>query len=235
MICPEMKIREIPANTSNFSRFTSLNKFPKKILNDQFEFAWKMRELAPSQHFSAFLEVWELLARTAEITTGFQKSSDWYGVIRVDITWAKKFSGVMENPKSLMRMYIKRFAEAWPIFDVTELEQRGLLKVEGASREAVISTYRSKGNESHSPECWLRHLDEASTPLPDWEHALSAWNQIRLNFFKDPHWLNTENSERIVSNAFLSLIYFFKESKLYFENPSLKPDIFDRTQVLSSL
>ena len=54
MTCPEMKIVEIPANAREFSRFTLLEKFPKKILNDQFEYAWKTRELAPGQHFSAF-------------------------------------------------------------------------------------------------------------------------------------------------------------------------------------
>jgi hypothetical protein len=235
MTCPEMKIVEIPAIASDFSRFTLLEKFPKKVLNDQFEYAWKMRELTPGQHFSAFLTTWDLLASTAEITTGNQNITDWYGVIRADKSWAERFNHVMENPKSLMRMYTKRFAESWPIFDPAELEHKGLLKVEFPSREEVISSYRSKDIRNFSPECWLRHMDEGSTPLPDWEHTLSAWYQIRINFFKDPHWQNTENSERIVSNTFLSLIYFFKESKLYFENPSLKPDIFDRTQVLSSL
>ena len=235
MTCPEIKIAKIPANACDFSRFTELDKFPKKILNDQFEYAWKLRELTPGQHYSAFLQAWDLLASTAEITTGLQNISDWYGVIRADKTWADKFNIVMENPKSLMRMYTKRFAESWPIFDAAELEQKGVLQSEYASREEAISTYRSKVVESYAPECWLRHLAEGTLPLPDWEHSLSAWFQIRWNFFKDPHWQNSENSERIVSNAFMSLIYFFKESKLYFENPSLQPDIFDRTQVLSSL
>jgi hypothetical protein len=235
MTCPEMKYGEIPANACDFSRFIALEKFPKKILNDQFEYAWKMRELTPGQHFSAFLTTWDLLASTAEITTGLQNISGWYRVIRADKTWADKYNHVMENPKSLTRMYTKRFAESWPIFDAAELEQKGLLQSEYASREEVISTCRSKVVENYSPECWLRHQDEGTMPLPDWEHTLSAWFQIRWNFFEDPHWQNSENSERIVSNAFLSLIYFFKESKLYFENPSLKPDIFDRTQVLSSL
>ena len=30
MTCPEMKIGENPANSSDFSRFTLLEKFPKK-------------------------------------------------------------------------------------------------------------------------------------------------------------------------------------------------------------
>ena len=162
MTCPEMKIVENPANSSDFSCFTLLEKFPKKILNDQFEYAWKMRELPPGQHYSAFLQAWDLLASTAEITTGIQNISDWYGVIRADKTWADKFNHVMENPKSLMRMYTKRFAESWPIFDAAELEQKGLLQADYASREEVISTYRSKVIESFSPECWLRHVDEGT-------------------------------------------------------------------------
>ena len=235
MSCPEMRLGKILTTTMDFSRFDRLEKYPKKMLNDQFEFTWKQRELTSDQHFSAFLKSWELLASTAEITTGFLSDGEWYKAIRANKTWADKFNIVMENPKSLMRMYTKRFAESWPIFDASELEQKGILQHSTASREEVISGFRVKDVQHYLPECWLRHLGEGTTPLPDWEHTLAAWFAVRRNFFKDPHWHNSENNPRIVSNAFLSLIYFFKEGKLYFENPSLKPDIFDRTQVLSSL
>ncbi len=235
MACLEIKNPGHPDASVDFSRFTSLGKQPKKILNDQFEYAWKLRELPPEQHFSSFLLAWNLLASTAEITTGENNTDAWYVLIRSDPAWAGKFNTVMENPKSLLRMYANRFAGLWPIFDTEDLIANGLLIPDPSTRAETIAYYYQHDAKKYLPECWMRHLKEAKTPLPDWEHTLSAWFEVRWNLFKDPQWVNTENNTRIVSNAFLSLIYFFKESKLYFEHPSLKPDIFDRTQVLSSL
>lgn len=235
MTCPEIKLSSNKPTAVDFTRFDKLTKLPKKMLNDLFESTWKQRELAPEQHHRSFLEAWSLLSYTAEITTGLRNDEEWYPVIRANATWAFRFNNVMENPKSLMRMYTKRFADSWPIFDVAELTGKGILQHQTTSREETIAGYRNNHAENYLPECWCLHLDEASRPLPDWEHTLSAWFAVRRNLFKDPEWQNTENDPRIISNAFLSLIYFFKESKLYFENPSLKPDIFDRTQVLSSL
>ncbi len=235
MTCPEMKNNNNPTGCVNFSLFSNLEKRPKKILNDQFEYAWKLRELPPDQHFSAFLLAWNLLAITAEITAGTSNTDDWYGLIRIDSTWSGKFNTVMENPKSLLRMYSNRFAGLWPIFDLDELVNKNLLISDPSTRAETINYYHLHNANNYLPECWMRHHNEESKPLPDWEHTLSAWFAVRWNLFRDPQWVNTENNTRIVSNAFLSLIYFFKESKLYFESPSLKPDIFDRTQVLSSL
>jgi hypothetical protein len=235
MACPEMNLPKNTIQNVDLTRFEKLPKQPKKLLNDLFESAWKERELPPEQHHKPFLEAWSLLSYTAEITSGLRSDEEWFPVIRMDATWADRFSRVMDNPKSLMRMYTKRFAESWPIFDVAELMEKGVLHPQKTSREEAIAIYRSNDAGNFLPECWCRHMDEGSCPLPDWEHTLSAWFVVRRNLFKDPLWQNLENDPRIVSNAFLSLIYFFKESKLYFENPSLKPDIFDRTQVLSSL
>jgi len=132
-------------------------------------------------------------------------------------------------------MYTRRFAESWPIYDTGHLVETGQLQNQTGLRSQTIDTYRKAGAATYLPECWLRHLDEGDNPLPDWQHTLSGWYAIRKNLFKGAKWQNSENDPRIITNAFLSLIYFFKESKLYFESPSLKPDIFDRTQVLSSL
>lgn len=235
MPCPEMKNDKNLTCCVNFPLFSNLEKRPKKILNDQFEFAWKLRELPPEGHFGAFLHAWNLLAITAEITTGNSNQEVWYGLIRSDSTWAGKFNIVMENPKSLLRMYSNRFAGIWPIFDVDELIKKKLLISDPSTRAETINYYHQNNVKNYLPECWMRHLNEESKLLPDWDHTLSAWFAVHWNLFRDPQWVNTENNTRIVSNAFLSLIYFFKESKLYFESPSLKPDIFDRTQVLSSL
>ncbi|MBA4420048.1 MAG: hypothetical protein C0391_02765 [Anaerolinea sp.] len=234
MPCPETIFRQTQI-TSDFSHFLRLAKEPKRMLNDLFETAWKQRELTPEQHAPAFLLAWTVLAATAEITTGEVNPESWSPAICVDADWAARFNNVMDNPKSLMRMYVKRFAASWPIFTVADLKRVDAVLPETLTREAVITAYRSNLSIHSQPDCWLRHLDEGANIVPDWQHTLSAWVAVRRNLFVDSGWYNTENTARIVANAFLSLIYFLKESKLYFENPSLKPDIFDRTQVLTSL
>jgi hypothetical protein len=235
MTCLEMNLTQLTPGSVDFSRFEKLPKHPKTMLNDLFESAWKERELPPEQHSKPFLNAWSLLSYTAEVTTGLGSDKEWFPIIRADTAWSDRFNNVMDNPKSLMRMYTKRFAELWPIFDVSVLMGKGILQHQSATRDEAIVLYRSKDAGKYLPECWCRHMDEGSRPLPDWEHTLGSWFAVRRNLFKDPLWQNSENDPRIVSNAFLSLIYFFKEGRLYFENPSLKPDIFDRTQVLSSL
>ncbi len=186
MTCPEMNLRKLTPGSVDFSRFEKLQKQPKTMLNDLFESAWKERELPPEQHHKPFLEAWSLLSYTAEITSGLRSDLEWFPVIRADVTWADRFNHVMENPKSLMRMYTKRFAESWPIFDVAELMEKGILHPQAATREEAIAVYRSKNAGNYLPECWCRHMDEGSRPLPDWEHTLSAWFAVRWNLFKDP-------------------------------------------------
>lgn len=234
MPCPELIFCQTQI-TSDFSHFVRLAKAPKRMLNDLFETAWKQRELTPDRHAPAFLLACTVLASTAEVTTRVVNPDEWSPAICMDADWAARFNNVMDNPKSLMRMYVKRFAASWPIFTVAELKSADSLLPETLTREDAITAYRSIASVHSHPDCWLRHLDDGSNILPDWQHTLSAWMAVRRNLFVDSNWHNTENTSRIVSNAFLSLIYFFKESKLFFETPSMKPDIFDRTQVLSSL
>jgi len=205
------------------------------MLNDWFESVWKIRESEPERHYYAFLHAWEILSIMAEILTGSHDSDRWYTTLLEDGYLKGIFNGVMENKKSLMRMYVKRFAQLFPIFEITELDKQGIEKPQSIVRAEVIKYYEDKGLHNYAPGCWKVHSSDSEF-LPDWEHTLSAWYMVRKNLLKSPHgWSHTELSVRIVSSAFLALIYFFKEGKLFFENPSLRPDIFERTQVLSSL
>lgn len=232
MTCKEL---ELPtSNQALLTRFTSLPGAPRRLLNNDFEAAWKEREQSPETHTSGFYHAWNILAVTAEITTGSMDVTLWLPAIMDDPAWQEKFSGVMQNPKSLMRMYTKRFAQTWPIYSVADVQQAGLLRESAASREDATASYQAPGVEQ-APACWIsRHRGDTAF-LPDWQHTLSAWYMVRRNLFNSPRWADSENDTRIVSNAFLSLIYFFKESRLYFETPSMKPDIFDRTQIFSDL
>lgn len=235
MSCPEMMKSSKNTAKVDISRFDKLPRQPKTILNDLFESVWPKRELPYEEHAEPFLEAWSLLGYTAEVTTGLRDDERWFPAIREDAGWADRFNHVMDNPKSLMRMYTKRFAESWPIFDVAGLLEKGIIQREPSTRKEIIHSYQNSQAGNFLPECWLRHLDQDDLPLPDWQHTLSAWFAVRWNLFKDPQWQNSENDPRIISNAFMSLIYFFKESKLYFENPSKKREIFERTQFLGSL
>ena len=111
MSCPEISLPKNTRSVADLARFEKLPKQPKAILNDLFEAAWKKRELPPEQHHKPFLESWSLLSYTAEITTGIGSDEEWFPIIRADSAWAGQFNTVMDNPKSLMRMYTKRFVE----------------------------------------------------------------------------------------------------------------------------
>ena len=121
MICSEMAIPEKKGVVVELSRFEMLPRTIKAVLNDLFEETWKQRELPPEQHLRPFMAAWNLLAYTAEITTGSRNDEEWHPAIRADSAWEQKFNHVMENPKSLMRMYTRRFAESWPIYDTGPL------------------------------------------------------------------------------------------------------------------
>jgi len=233
MVCMDLP-QPKTGTQADLARFARLEKKARLMLNDQFEYAWKQRELAPEKHAAAFLTAWEVLCATAEVTCGLTCPADWVPLIGQDPAWAASFNDLMDNPKSLTRMYAKRFALLWPIYDVPAALSAGILQIQPDRRENAQSAYAAAGIPG-TPACWHEHRAESPDLLPDWQHTLTAWQAVRRNLFQDPAWHNSENDYPIVSNAFLSLIYFFKESRLYFENPSLKPDIFDRTQVLSSL
>lgn len=235
MSCDELQTLPRPVPLSvNYNRFMGLAKDNKKVLNDWFELAWKMREAPPEEHYQAFLLTWELLGFVAEIITGSRDMDAWYPVLVNDTMVSGIFGGVVENKKSLLRMYTKRFALSWPIFPVHVVNQYSIGKEFSPIRSDRVVEYISQGMAGFAPPCWQNHWTDPEF-VPDWAHTLSAWYLVRKNLLDAEGYTHSETDVRIVSNAFLSLIYFFKEGKLFFENPSLKPDIFDRTQVLSSL
>lgn len=224
-----------PLLEANKDLLINLPKDQRIMLNDWFESTWKMRESEPEHHYYAFLHAWDILSIMAEILTGSGDSDSRFDTLLNDEYLKGIFNGVMENKKSLMRMYVKRFAQLFPIFDITTLENHRVENPQSPVRADVIKHYIDLGINDYAPGCWLAHRDDPEF-VPDWEHTLSAWYMVRINLLKSPQgWAHSELNVRIISAAFLSLIYFFKEGKLFFENPSLRPDIFERTQVLSSL
>jgi hypothetical protein len=235
MTCEQ--IDKLPRDTRitvDFERFTRLPTDQKTVLNDWFEHAWKMREADPKDHYRAWMLAWDLFGYVAEIITGSADIDAWYPILLHHPYLQDRFEGVMSNKKSLMRMYVKRFSLSWPIFDIREIEQIHSAKTFSPIRATRVQEYLTLGATSFSPPCWKDHLNDLEF-LPDWQHTLSVWHTVRMNLFRVDGWQHSESEVRIISNAFLSLIYFFKEGKIFFENPSLRPDTFDRTQVLSSL
>jgi hypothetical protein len=218
----------------DYTRFKQIPGNQRKVLNDWFEEAWKMRESAPEEHFRAFLLSWELLGYVAEIATGNSDPSTWYPILAHNPDITSIFQNVMENKKSLLRMYTRRFAQSWPIFQIGKVQEMETGQVYSPIRATRVQQYIAQGIKEYSPPCWVDHREDPEY-VPDWMHTLSVWYIVRNNLLVPGSLGHSETDVRIVSNAFLSLIYFFKEGKVFFENPSLKPDIFDRTQVLSSL
>ncbi len=235
MVCNTLD--NIPYDSSieiDYGRFVRLPKDQKLVLNDWFEQAWKLRESPPEHHFHAWMLSWDLLGYVAEIITGSSSPASWFPILLNEPKLGAIFNGVMENKKSLLRMYAKRFALSWPIFDSEEIIHLSGGRTFSAIRAEKAQEYIKLGARNFAPPCWQDHLQDAEF-IPDWKHTMSSWYAVRNNLFRPGGWQQSETDIRIVSNAFLSLIYFFKEGKIFFENPSLSPDIFDRTQVLSSL
>lgn len=235
MTCPEIDNMYQSAARADYSKFLHLDKKQKLMLNDWFEYTWKMRELPIEEHRRGMLQGWALLQFIGEMTSGYQSETDWVTALIVNSDLELIFNNVMDNKKSLMRMYNKRFAQIWPVFSAADLIRQGISGSTEQTRTEVIAEYQKHSNVIHSPACWPRHLTEEYPPLPDWQHTLSTWYIVTKNIIDPNGWHPTEMDLRIVTNSFMSLIYFFKEGKIFFENPSLSPDIFDRTQVFSSL
>jgi len=226
-----------PLKMNNYDRFLNLEPERKVLFNDWFEYVWKMRELPIQTHIRGFLMASDLLERIADIISSGETDDERFSALLTNPHLEGRFNHIMTEPKSLMRMYSKRFAQMWPIFDTVELgESKGILisQADVQTREDTITKYLDGEAKNYMPLCWSEHLELKDIPLPDWKHTLSAWYAVRRNILVQD-WNNSESDVRIFTNAFQSLLYFYKEGKIFFENPSLKPDIFDRTQVLSSL
>jgi hypothetical protein len=218
-----------------YERFLKLPKEPRLMLNDWFEITWKMRESPLEEHRRGMLMAWSLLGFIGQITTDTTSERDWVGAILINPEFEQIFNSVMSNPKSLMRMYGKRFAAVWPVFDSAELTRSGIIAGQAPVRADVIAGYIQENQTAFYPPCWPEHLAAKEALLPDWQHTLSAWYIVQKNLLDPNGWHATEMDLRIITNSFLSLVYFFKEGKVFFETPSMRPDIFDRTQIFSSL
>ena len=219
----------------DYSAWKTLEKKQRLMLNDWFENAWKMRELPIEEHRRGLLQAWDLLRMIGFITTGTNADEDWAPALLASMEFEQIYNLILAEKKSLMRMYARRYADIWPVFPSAVLRSKGIEPSKKPTRDEVINEYSAIDGISYAPACWMQHRQEVERPLPDWQHILPAWKTAVDNLLDPSGWHETESDLRIVSNAFMSLIYFFKEGKVFFENPSLRPDIFDRTQVLSSL
>lgn len=218
-----------------YDRFTNLEKHQKLMLNDWFENTWKMREFPVEQHRHGMLMAWTLLSFIGYITTGHRSDDDWVEAFLVSPDLEQIYNQVLEQKKSLLRMYAKRFAEVWPVFSSRCLMNKKIPASAAVTRVEIVQEYGQNPSLESVPSEWIANLGAKELPLPEWQDILPAWQMVVLNLLDPDGWHPTEVDLRIVTNAFMSLVYFFKEGKVFFENPSLRPDIFDRTQVLSSL
>lgn len=235
MICPEISSSLQTEVHSQYRAFTQLSQDQRLMLNDWFEYTWQIRELPVQEHRRGMLQAWALLGFIGRITTGQADESLWLSALLQDEEMAAVFQTVMQNPKSLLRMYAKRFAQVWPVFSSAELEKEGIPTVTADTRAETTTEYMQAVRIHPVPPCWNRHISQSDLPSPDWQHTLLGW-QVTAGNCLDPHGFHATEAElRIVTNAFMSLVYFFKEGKIFFETPSMRPDIFDRSQIFSSL
>jgi hypothetical protein len=207
------------------------NREKKAALDEHFESIWVMRELAAENHALPFLFLWQMLELVAEEICGEYQSPYWLDALKENDDLSGRHASVLANPKSLMRMYNLRFAQTWPVFDICKADPK--LFVQNPIREETISAYLASGMGDFQPACWIRHRAEGTIPQPDWQHSLSAWQMVRRNLAIRGERLS-ELDTRIVSNAFLSLLYFFKEGQVFQIQHNLTPNLFERTEIFAS-
>lgn len=235
MACQTYLPQKYSSHPCTYQNWLSLEKKQRLMLNDWFEAAWIMRELPIEEHRRGLLQAWTLLGMIGSITTGSQADEEWMPALLASTEFEQIYNQVLAEKKSLMRMYARRFADVWPVYPARSLRSSNVPPSRQVTRFDVIAEYNQQLSTGFFPACWMEHRQESTQPLPDWQHILPAWKTATDNLLDPDGWHETETDLRIITNAFMSLIYFFKEGKVFFENPSLRPDIFDRTQVLSSL
>jgi hypothetical protein len=235
MSCPEITRAYATQTVCDYNKFLQLPRDQATALNDWFEYTWKMRENPVEEHRRGMLQAWALLGFMGRVTTGSTAEEDWVAAFLVNSDLENIFNTVMENPKSLMRMYAKRFSLTWPIYSSTDLIKHDIRPSNLPVRADIVQAYGQHSGLLAQPACWLRHLDANETLLPDWQHTLAAWHTVAGNILDPNGWHPTEMDLRIITNSFMSMVYFYKEGKVFFETPSHSPDIFDRTQIFSSL
>lgn len=235
MSCSEIQ-QLVPLGAScDYAQFSNLPKSTRLMLNDWFEYTWKIREEPIEQHTRGMLQGWALLGFIGRVTTGSSDQSVWLPALLYNPELEGFFNGVIENPKSLLRMYAKRFMQVWPVFSAADLARQHVPASSAPVRADALAEYTQHSGLRFAPPCMARHQADGSLDLPDWQHTLLAWQRVYENCLDPNGYHPTEMDLRIVTNAFMSLVYFYKEGKLFFETPSMRPDIFDRSQIFSSL
>jgi hypothetical protein len=235
MTCSEIQQLVPPGVPCDYAKFTNLPKSTKTMLNDWFEYTWKIREAPIEEHPRGMLQAWALLGFVGQVTTGSADQNTWLPALLYNADLDAIFSGVMENPKSLLRMYVKRLMQVWPVYSSVELAEAGIQPSTAVTRVEVIEEYANHTVLHPVPGCLTLHAVDGSLPLPDWQHTLLTWKRVFDNCLDPRGFHPTEMELRIVTAAFMSFVYFYKEGKVFFETPSMRPDLFDRTQIFSSL
>jgi hypothetical protein len=226
MTCSELQFNGNSLRDVEMQKLDRLQSRSRDLLIHWFQTAWKLREKDPSEHTEAFLIGWNALIGWAECISGEEDLPRALEAVGASPEVNARYNQVFENKKSLFRMYAKRFAELWPVFDAVELDSKGLLKTDYISRSDLAEEYLAGGAQLYAPTCWKRHHDageEIPVTLP---HLLAALYQLRKGLFQGGEAPHSEVNEHLLSTGYLAMVYYLFENKIYLLEPKVSRDLF---------
>lgn len=213
MICHELLNHRYAGVSVNFDRYQMLPLEGRELISDWFVRSWEMRESQDKACFEAFFFAWIAVNGWAACVTECDEDRGYLDALMRNAQLCQDFTKFAAAQESPFAYNVKQFAAFWPIFKDQSLRRSGISRRPGENREEMVSRYLEQNDVQFAPKCARRHR-EAGEKIPvDWPHTLVTLYQVRCNFFHGEKALSSEMDRRIVSCAYRTLLYFFRQGK----------------------
>lgn len=201
------------AGSVNFDNYRYLHSDGRRLISGWFERAWEARNAKAENCFEPFIFAWFAVNGWAACVTGKDVDREYLKVLMEDKTIREQFNKLVKNAQTPFPIHARKFAEYWPIFEVKDLRRKEILQAYEGERAEIVRRYFEEGAKKFEPECWQQHIETEKFVPIDWPHTLYAIYRVRCNLFHGEKAAHSEMDQVIVSKAFKTLIYFFKETQ----------------------
>ncbi len=218
MTCSRLIRTDLPEVHIDFNRYRSLHREGMHLISGWFQRAWDKRDCQGDNCFEAFIFAWFAINGWAACVTEQDDDTKYIDALTRDQTLCKEFSRLRARPDTPFASSATQFAAFWPIFEVRYFRQRGVrIYLPEYDRGKTIKYYMghiAEGKTPFAPQCWKMHENAGEKPPVDWPHTLSALYRVRCNLFHGEKAAHSEMDQQVVTSAFRTLVYFFREAQL---------------------
>lgn len=218
MICPELFKQGTAVKQVKLWKYYELGAHRIGLVQNWYKRSKKLAGISKQKDFEPFIFAWFAFNAWGMCVTEADNDAEMIKSLALCPDINQKFNDLIVEQNSELAKVATNFINLLPIFDMKDLENKQLMRLDDQKRRERVLFYLGNGATEFDPRCWARHLNEEhngqSLPV-DWAHILKAIYKIRCNLFHGHKSAQVEINKELVSSAYSTLFQFVEDCNYF--------------------